>query len=48
MLTIVNKGSSLTIVNAGLSLTIVNDTTNFKKRSFLKKVTANFIECRLT
>ena len=55
MLTIVNEGSSLTIGNEGLSLTIVNETTNFiktvvfgKKQSFLKKITHNFMECRLT
>ena len=39
----------LTIVNGGSSLTIVNETTNFIKTVvFGKKVTCNFIECRLT
>ena len=47
MYSIVNKGSSLTIVNEGLSLTILNETKNFTKRSFWKKMTCNFIECRL-
>ncbi len=47
-LTIVNERSSLTIVNEGLSLTIVNETTNFIKTVvFGKKITCNFIECRL-
>jgi len=48
MLTIVNEGSSLTIVNKGLSLTIVNETTKFINDRFWKKITCNFIECRLT
>ena len=54
MLTIVNEGSLLTNVNDGLLVTLVNKTTNFiksvvlNKRSFLKKNTCNFIECRLT
>ena len=39
----------LTIVNEGLSLTIVNETTHFIKTVvFWKKITCNFIECRLT
>ena len=45
MLTIVNEEPSLTIVNDGLSLKIVTETTNGR---FLKKITCNFIECRLT
>ena len=49
MLTIIKEGSLLTIVNAVLSLTIVNYTTNvIKTVVFEKKVTCNFIECRLT
>ena len=48
-LTIVNEGSLLTIANEGLSLTIVNEMTKFIKTVvFGKKVTCNFIECRLT
>ena len=49
MLTIINERSSLTIVNEGLSLSIVNETTNFIRMVvFEKKITGNFIECRLT
>ena len=48
-LKIVNEGSSLTIVNEELLLTIVNETTNFIETVvFGKKITCNFIECRLT
>ena len=47
-LTIVNEGSLLTITTKGLLLTLVNETTNFMKRLvFGKKITFNFIECRL-
>ena len=58
MLTIVREGLSLTTFNKGLLgllLTIVKKMTNFIKRLFLeklsflkKKITCNFIECRLT
>ena len=49
MLTIVNEESSLKIVKEGLPLTIVDEMTKFIKNGhFWKKVTCNFIECRLT